>query len=256
MLMAIDAGNTTTEIGLFEGDKLKANFRYITKIARTSDEMAVMYQNFLAFKDIRFSDVTDVIISSVVPDINYSLTSTIIKYFNINPLMVGPGIKTGIKIKTENPKEVGADRIVDAVAAYTLYGGPVMVVNFGTATRFDYITEDAVFGVAITSPGIQISADALWTNAAKLPKIEIEKPKSILASNTITSMQAGLVYGYIGLVEYIIRQVKEETGIEAIKTVACGGYAKVIVPNTKSIDIYNPMLTLMGLKIIYDKNKA
>lgn len=255
MLMVIDAGNTTTEIGLFNGDKLAANFRYITKSTRTSDELAIMFNQFLALKDLNFSDVDDVIISSVVPDINYTLTSAIIKYLNITPLMVGPGIKTGIKIQTENPREVGADRIVDALASYVLYGGPVITVNFGTATRFDYVTQDGVFGIAVTSPGIQISADALWTQAAKLPKIEIEKPKSILASNTVTSMQAGLVYGYIGLVEYIIKQMKTELDREDIKTVACGGYAKIIVPNTKSIDIYDPMLTLKGLKLMYDKNK-
>ncbi len=255
MLIVIDAGNTTTEIGIFREDHLFASFRYITKTARTSDELAVLLHSFLALKKLTFADIDDVIISSVVPDINYALTSAIIKYFDIKPLTVGPGIKTGIKVQTENPKEVGADRIVDALAAYELYGGPVIVINFGTATRYDYITQDGVFGVAVTSPGIQISADALWTQAAKLPKIEIEKPKSILASNTITSMQAGLVYGQIGQVEYIIKCMKEEIGIPDIKTVACGGYAKVIVPNTDVIDIYDPMLTLKGLKLMYDKNK-
>ena len=255
MLVVVDAGNTTTEIGLFKKDQLIGSFRYITKTKRTSDELAVLFQSFLSLKNLSIDDCDDVIISSVVPDINYTLTSAIIKYFGITPMLVGPGIKTGLKVQTENPKEVGADRIVDAIAAYELYGGPIIVLNFGTATRYDYITEDAVFNVAVTSPGIQISADALWTQAAKLPKIEIEKPKSILASNTITSMQAGLVYGYIGQVEYIIKQMKKELGRDDIKTVASGGYAKIIVPNTDVIDVFDPMLSLKGLKILYDKNK-
>jgi type III pantothenate kinase len=255
MLLVIDAGNTTTELGIFDQDQLIGTFRYITKIKRTSDELGIMYQNFLAMKKLVFSDFDAVIISSVVPDINYTLTSVIVKYFNVTPMMVGPGIKTGIRVQTENPKEVGADRIVDALAAYELYGGPIIVVNFGTATRFDYVTEDGIFGIAVTSPGIQISADALWYQAAKLPKIEIEKPKSILASNTVTSMQAGLVYGYIGLVEYILKEMQRELGIDHIKTVACGGYAKIIIPNTQSIEIYDPMLTIKGLKLLYDKNK-
>ena len=169
--------------------------------------------------------------------------------------MVGSGIKTGINVRTDNPKEVGADRIVDAAAAYNLYKCPVIVVNFGTATRYDYVNREGVFSYAVTSPGIQISADALWKGAAKLPKIEIEKPKSILASNTITSMQAGLVYGYIGQVEYVIKKMKEELNTEGIKVVACGGYGKIIYPETDVIDVFDPLLTLKGLKIIYDKNK-
>ena len=143
----------------------------------------------------------------------------------------------------------------DALGAYTLYKGPVIVINFGTATRYDYVTEDGIFNAAVTSPGIKISADALWSKAAKLPKIEIEKPKSILATNTVTSMQAGLVYGYIGQVEYIVKEMKRETKRPDTKVVACGGYAKVILPHTDVIDIHDPMLTIKGLKILYDKNR-
>jgi len=168
--------------------------------------------------------------------------------------MVGPGIRTIISIKCDDPREVGADRIVDAVAAYTIYGGPVIVLNFGTATRYDYVNEKGEFCAAITAPGIQISADALWYNAAKLPQIEIAKPSSILAKNTITSMQAGLVYGQIGATEYIVDQIRQETGTNA-KTVASGGYANLIQPYTNAIDVYDPLLTMKGLEILYDKNR-
>ncbi len=255
MLLVVDAGNTTTEFGIYDGDDFITSFRCMTKVTRTSDELAVLLHNFLTFRSLDFNDIDDVIISSVVPDINYTLTSTFIKYAETTPIMVGPGIKTGIKIKTDNPREVGADRIVDAVSAYTYYGGPVIIANFGTATRYDYVSEDGNFCAAVTSPGIQIAADALWSKAAKLPKIEIEKPDSIMATNTVTSMQAGLVYGYIGQTEYIIAQIKKETGRDDIKTVACGGYAKILLPHTKALNIYDPLLTIKGLKLLYDKNK-
>lgn len=254
-ILAVDVGNTTTEFGLYINDELKNSYRFISKAERTSDEMGFFIKDFLSLNGLDFKDINDAIISSVVPDLNYTLTSTFMKYLNINPIMVGPGIKTGIKIQTENPKEVGSDRIVDALAAYELYKGPVIVVNFGTATRYDYIDENGVFSYAVTSPGIKISADALWTKAAKLPKIEIEKPKSILASNTITSMQAGLVYGYIGQTEYIIKEIRKETGREDAKTVVCGGYAKIILPHTDVLNIYDPLLTMKGLKLLYDKNR-
>lgn len=256
MLIVVDAGNTTTELGLYKEDKLIARYRFMTKQERTSDETAVLLKNFLEMENLSFKDIRHCIISSVVPDINYTLTSTFVRFMKVTPIMVGPGIKTGIRIQTENPKEVGADRIADALSAYTQYGGPVIIVNFGTATRYDYVTENGVFCAAVTSPGIRISADALWSKAAQLPKIEIEKPSSILATNTITSMQAGLVYGYIGQTEYIIRKMKEETGQKDIKTVACGGYANVILPHTDSIDIHDPLLTIKGLKLLYDRNKA
>lgn len=256
MLIVVDAGNTTTAIGIYDKDALTARYRFMTKQERTSDETAVLLKTFLEVEKLTFEDIEDCIISSVVPDINYTLMSTFVKYMNITPIMVGPGIKTGIRIQTENPREVGADRIVDALSAYTQYGGPIIIVNFGTATRYDYVTEDGVFCAAVTSPGIKISADALWSKAAQLPKIEIEKPESILAANTITSMQAGLVYGYIGQTEYIIRKIKEETARSDIKTVACGGYANVIIPHTDVIDIHDPLLTIKGLKMLYDKNKT
>ena len=179
-ILAVDVGNTTTEFGLYIDDELKNSYRFISKEERTSDEMGFFIKDFLSLNNMTFDDIDDAIISSVVPDLNYTLTSTFMKYMNINPIMVGPGIKTGIKVQTENPREVGSDRIVDALAAYEIYGGPVIVVNYGTATRYDYVDENGVFSYAVTSPGIKISADALWTKAAKLPKIEIENPKPFL----------------------------------------------------------------------------
>ena len=187
--------------------------------------------------------------------IMHALNGALVRYLKTPPLIVGPGIKTGIRITSDNPREIGADRIVDAVAAYTLYGGPVLVLDFGTATTYDLVDENGDFGVGITAPGIRISAKALWEDTAKLPEIEIKKPKSILARETITSMQAGLVYGQIGQTEYIVRQVKKEFGREDIKVIATGGLGRIIADETQAIDIYNSALTLEGLRILYEKNK-
>lgn len=254
MLLVVDVGNTTTQLGVFRDENLINDFRYITKQNRTSDEIGALVMNFFSLAKIDADQIDGAIVSSVVPDVNHHLMNAIRKYVKIEPLMVGVGIKTGINVRTDNPKEVGADRIVDAAAAHSIYRKPVIVVNFGTATRYDYIDENGVFSCAATAPGIQISADALWMQAAKLPKIEIVKPESILGRNTITSMQAGLVYGYIGQVEYIVRRMKQEIGRDDIIVVACGGYGKIIYPETDVIDYFDPMLTLKGLKIIHDRN--
>ena len=180
---------------------------------------------------------------------------TIVYNVNENILIIGAGVKTGIRITSENPKEIGPDRIVDVVAAYELYGGPILVLDFGTATTYDLVTEDGCFSVGITAPGIRICAKALWEDTAKLPEIEIRKPDSILARETITSMQAGLVYGQIGQTEYIIQRVRKESGYNNLKVVATGGLGRIITEETEMIDIYNNVLTLEGLRIIYEKNK-
>lgn len=255
MLLVIDVGNTNITLGIFKKEKLLGTFRMTTKQSRTSDEFGILMRLMIQERGLDKDDVHDVIISSVVPDVMYSLNSAIIKYFKTKPLIVGPGIKSGIRIVTDNPKEIGADRIVDVVAAYTLYGGPVLVIDFGTATTYDLVDEKGAFIAGITSPGIEISARALWQDAAKLPKIAIEKPKSILAKETITSMQAGLVYGYIGQTEYIIDKVKEESGLSNLKVIATGGLGKIIADETNRIHIYDNMLTLKGLRIIYEKNR-
>lgn len=230
MLVVIDVGNTNITLGVYDQDELIANFRLTTKLQRTSDEFGITLFSFFQTKNIDPKGVEDVLISSVVPKIMHSLTNAIRKYFNIEPIIVGPGIKTGISVKTENPREVGADRIVDIAAAYHIYGGPALVIDFGTATTYDYVNENGEFEFGVTSPGIEISAQALWTQAAKLPEIEIKKPATIMCRNTITSMQGGLVYGYIGQTEYIIKKVKEAVGKD-IKVVATGGLGRILFIN-------------------------
>ena len=255
MLLVIDVGNTNTEIGAFVGDEIKCSWRFMSKTPRTSDEYAVIFKGFLDNDGFKPSDVDSIIVSSVVPNIMYSMNNGIKKVFNIEPIVVGPGIKTGMPILTSDPAELGADRIVDAVAAYTLYGGPCMVLDFGTATTYDFVNADGAFIAEVTSPGIQISADALFLNAAQLPSIAIVKPPSILTKDTVSSMQAGLVYGYIGQVDYIIRKMLQETGCPDAKVIATGGYARMFLDEVKRIDVVDPQLALKGLKIIYEKNK-
>ena len=242
-------------LGVYEGENLKATFRMMTKTPRTSDEYGVMLTTLLANRGITTDMIEGCIVASVVPDVMHSLTGGILRYIGTKPLIVGPGLKTGIKIVTENPRAIGADRIVDAVAAYEKYGGPVLVIDFGTATTYDLVTVEGHFAAGITAPGIRISSEALWSQAAKLPKIEIQKPKSILAQETISSMQAGLVYGQIGQTEYIIRKVKEESGLADLKVVATGGLGRLISDETETIDVYDSALTLDGLRIIYEKNR-
>lgn len=254
MVLTVDIGNTNITCGIFEGDKVVGTFRMTTNIVRTSDEYGIFIRDALRAKGFEGA-VEGVIISSVVPKIMYSFENGIIKYFNTKPIIVGVGTKTGLKIATAHPTEIGADRIVDAVAAYDLYGGPILVIDYGTATTFDVVSEDGAFVAGITSPGIKLIANALWNGTAKLPEIEIKKPASILAKDTITSMQAGLVYGYIGQTEYIIKKVKEELGVENMRVVATGGLGKLIADETDLIEVYDPDLTLHGLKIIYNKNK-
>lgn len=255
MLLAIDIGNSNITLGVFREKELLGKFRMTTKQPRTSDEYGITLRELLRNQDMDPAEIDAVIIASVVPDIMHSFGSAIIKYFGHKPIVVSAGIKTGIRVATENPRQTGPDRIVDAVAAYRLYGGPVIVVDFGTATTYDLVEPDGTFGIGVTAPGIRTSARALWGGAAMLPEIEIRKPESILAKETISSMQAGLVYGYIGQTEYIIRKLKEESGYVDAKVVATGGLGNIIVNETDSIDYYDPDLTLKGLQFIYEKNR-
>lgn len=254
MILVIDVGNTNITFGVYEGKKLLTTFRMMTKQPRTSDEYGISLRELLRMNQIEREAIDGIIIASVVPNVMHALEGALIRYIGKTPLIVGPGVKTGIKITSDNPREIGPDRIVDAVAGYELYGGPILVLDFGTATTYDLITEDGCFGVGITAPGIRISAKALWEDTAKLPEIEIKKPKSVLARETISSMQAGLVYGQIGQTEYIINQVKKETGYENLKVVATGGLGRIIADETDTIQVYNRDLTLEGLRIIYEKN--
>lgn len=254
MLLVVDVGNTNITLGVFDKEELLTTFRLTTKMARTSDEYGIAICNMIERNGLKVEDIDGIVIASVVPNVMHSFNNAIVKYFGKTPLIVGPGVKTGIKVATENPRQIGADRIVDAVAAHSIYKGPVIVIDFGTATTYDLVSEEGSFVAGITAPGIRTAAEALWEKAAKLPEIEICKPKSILARETISSMQAGLVYGQIGQTEYIVNQMKKECGYENIKTVATGGLGKLIAQETEVIDIYDSMLTLHGLRIIYNKN--
>lgn len=256
MILVVDVGNTNIVIGAMQGTDLIGGWRMTSQTPHSSDEYGILMLEFLRQKNIKASDIDDIIMSCVVPDILYSLSNSFKKYFHMTPIVIGPGLKTGIDIRTDNPKEVGADRIVNVVAGYEHHGGPAVVIDFGTATTYDVVTAKGEFIAGITSPGIRISADSLWERAAQLPKFEIKRPENILdAKNTITSMQAGLVYGYIGQVEYIIKKVQEELGVVELKVIATGGLGKIIQEGTDVIDVYDPLLTLKGLSIIYDKNK-
>ena len=254
MLLTIDVGNTNITFGVFDGKEIRTTFRMMTKTPRTSDEYGIDIWDLVDYNGVRPDLIHHAIISSVVPAVMHSLSSAIIKYFKITPIIVGPGIKTGIRIVTGNPGQIGADRIVDAVGALE-YGGPVIAIDFGTATTYDLIDKDGAFLTGITAPGIRMSAKALWEDTAKLPEIEIKKPASIMAKDTIESMQAGLIYGQIGQTEYIIKNLKEASGLSDVSVIATGGLGRIISAETDMIDRYDPNLTLVGMRLIYEKNR-
>ena len=261
MLLAFDVGNTNIVLGVFKGKKLIQNWRMETDKDKSADEYGMLINQLFKYHNLNTADVKDVIISTVVPSISYTLQHLSIKYFNIRAIEVGPGIKTGMVIKYDNPKQVGADRIVNAVAAYHKYGGPLIVIDFGTATTFCCITEKCEYIGGTIAPGIKISSDALFEKTAKLPRVELIAPGHVICRNTIESMQSGLVYGHMGVADYIIRKMKDEylnmTGGDASKVtvVATGGLATMISHGVDSIDHVDRLLTLEGLQIIYEKNK-
>ncbi len=255
MILVADIGNTNMTMGVYDGENLKTTFRLMTGTPHTSDEYGILITQILQNNGIDAKQMEGAVVASVVPTVMHALQGALTRYLGVKPLIVGPGVKTGIRITTEDPRAIGADRIVDAVAAYEKYGGPVLVIDFGTATTYDLITADGCFTAGITAPGIRISSEALWLRTAKLPEIEIRKPKSILAQETVSSMQAGLVYGQIGQTEYIIQKVCEESGLQDMKVVATGGLGRLISEETDMIQIYDPALTLEGLRVIYEKNK-
>lgn len=258
MLLVFDVGNTNIVLGVFEGDRLLVDWRMSTNIPRTADEYGISVINLFDKAELDYRDVDATIVSSVVPNIMYSLEHMIRKYFRVEPIIVGPGVKTGINIKYDNPKEVGADRIVNAVAAHEKYKKPLIIIDFGTATTFCAVGANGdYYGGAIT-PGIKISADALFERAAKLPRIELVKPNTVICKNTVQSMQAGIIYGYIGQVDYIVKRMKSEMkrlGEDNPFVVATGGLSKLIASESTTIDKIDPYLTLEGLRIIYEKNK-
>lgn len=255
MLLAIDVGNTNITCGVFDGENIATSFRITTKIPRTSDEYGMMMTELIEKNHLAVAEIKDAIICSVVPNVMHSLQSALIKYFGITPFVIETGTKTGIRVVTPNPQQIGADRIVDAAAAYGIYGGPVIVIDFGTATTYDLVDESGSFLGGVTAPGIRISAKALWEDAAKLPEIEIRKPAAVLGKDTISSMQSGLVYGQIGQTEYIIRRIKEENNVPNAKVVVTGGLGRIIAGETELVDIYDADLTLKGIYRIYAKQK-
>ncbi len=255
MLLTIDVGNTNITLGVYDKDSLAASFRMTTKMQRTSDELGLTISQLLLTRRLDPGRVDAIIISSVVPKIMHSLRNAIRKTWEIEPLIVGPDIKTGIHLHTDNPKSVGADRIVNTAAAHHLYPGQnCLVLDFGTATTYDYVDADGNFSYTIIQPGLEISAQALFTMAAKLPEVEIQKPASVLGYNTVTGMQSGIVYGYIGSVEYIIKKVREELQTD-FTVIATGGLGRVIAQETDMIHVYDADLAFKGMKILYELNK-
>jgi type III pantothenate kinase len=255
MLLVVDVGNTNIVLGLFNNDEPVNFWRLSTDKDKTSDEYSILIHQLFQYNNLNIKDVKDVIISTVVPNIMYSFEHAIRKLFSIEPLIVGPGVKTGMNIKYDNPKQVGSDRIVNAVAAYEKYGGPLIIVDFGTATTFCAVSKEGDYLGGSISPGMKISSDALFQRAAKLPRVELVKPYKVICKNTVSSMQAGIIYGYVGLVEYIVKKMKVELKSMDIKVIATGGLSTLIAEETDCIQVVDRFITLEGLKIIYDRNK-
>ncbi|MDD4296741.1 MAG: type III pantothenate kinase [Ruminiclostridium sp.] len=254
MLVAIDVGNTSTTIGLFMENELKYHWRISTDCKKTSDEIGMMLLSLFQHANEDYRLIKDVIICTVVPTITHSLVNAVKKYLKKEPLLVGPGTKTGINIKYENPREVGADKIVNTVGAIKLYGSPLIIVDFGTATTFCAINGNKDYLGGIICPGIKISAEALFEKASKLPRVELMEPKRVIGRNTVTSMQSGMFYGYVGQVEYLVEETKKEMREENIKVIATGGLARLIASRCKCVDEVNRLLTMHGLMEVYNIN--
>lgn len=255
MILAIDVGNTNIVVALFDGEELKNSWRISTDKNKTSDEIGITLCQLTEHSGISAEQIEDVIISSVVPPIMHSLCNAIRKYIKCEPMVVGPGVKTGLNIKYDNPKEVGADRIVNAVGAIHKYGKPLILVDFGTATTFCAIDRNGDYLGGVIAPGVKVSMNALFERAAKLPRVEIKKPQTAIGRNTISSMQSGAVYGQAGQVDRIVAEIKKELNEDDVKVIATGGLSVLIAPESDSIDFVDKTLTLDGLRIIYDMNK-
>ena len=254
MLLAIDIGNTNVVLGVFDGEKLVENWRVGTNAQITPDEYAMIFKDLFNFAKLEFKQVTGVIISTVVPPLLPVMTEMSRKYFHIEPMVVTHELKTGITIRYDNPKEVGADRIVNAAAAYQLFGGPLIIVDFGTATTFCAVTKSGDYLGGAICPGIKISAEALFQRASKLPRVELIKPAKVIGADTISAMQAGIIYGYAGLVDGIVTRMKKELSGNT-KVVATGGLAELVSPETTSIEEIKPQLTLEGLRFLFEINR-
>ncbi len=258
MILCIDVGNTNVKCAVFDGNELKFSFRMATDLKCTSDEYGLKLTSMLQFQHISPDEITGGIFSSVVPSLDYTIEHALNIYVGIKPLQLAPGLKSGLNIRVDNPKEVGADRIVNNVSAIKRYGQnkPMIVVDFGTATTFNVISEKYEFIGGVIAPGIKGSMDSLVNGTAKLPRVEIEAPKSIIAKNTVTNMQAGIVFGFAGMVEYIVKKIKKELGTSDVLTIATGGFSEIMAKETSCIDVVDKMLTLNGLKYLYDLNRT
>ena len=256
MLLVFDIGNSNIVLGTYEGKKLLRHWRISTDRQKTGDEYGMLMNNLFHYQGIRMTDIDAIIISSVVPPLMVPMIKMCERYFHIHPLVVGPGIKTGIRLKYENPREIGADRIVNVVGAYEQYGGPLIVIDIGTATTFDVVADNGDFLGGVIAPGLGSSADALFQRAAKLPRIELVTPKNVISRNTIAGMQAGIIFGYVGQIDEIVNRIKEELNEKNVKVIATGGLATLIAKSSKTIDIVDPMLKLKGLLVLYEKDIA
>jgi len=254
MLLVLDIANTNIKIGMFDGDKLKATWRISTGVQRMADEYAVMLSNLLKHQGIDFKDIKKGAMSCVVPPLLTTFNELFERYFNIEPLIVGPGVKTGVRIRYPNPREVGSDLIANAAAALHLYKPPIIVVALGTATAFAIVSKGGDYVGGVIAPGLGISAEALYTRTAALPRVELARPKKVIGDSTMAAMQSGLIFGWVGLIEGILRRIQEELG-EKTTVVATGGFAGILAKETKSIDVVNPELTLIGIKVIHDLNR-
>jgi type III pantothenate kinase len=254
MLLVLDIGNTNVTLGVFEGEKLHATWRMATVVNKMSDEYAALLIALMHHHELEASDINEIAICSVVPPLITTFTELSEKYFNTTPLVVGAGIKTGVRIRMDNPREVGADRIADAAAAHHLYEGPLVVIDLGTATTFGIVSKEGDYIGGIVATGIATAAEALFSRTAQLPRVELAHPKHVIGTNTVAAIQSGIIYGYASLVEGMIARIQGELG-EKATVVATGGYARLIANETDVIDIVNPDLTLVGLRLIYRMNR-
>jgi len=255
MLLAADIGNTNIILGVFDDAKLKATWRLATGVHRMPDEYATLLLNLFDRQGLAASQITDAVLSSVVPPLVGVFEEVCRRYLDVSPLVVGAGVKTGVRICMDNPREVGADRIVNAVAAHHLYGGAVIVIDFGTATTFDVVSEEGDYLGGAIAPGIAIATEALFARTAALPRVELSHPEQTIGRNTVAAMRSGIVFGYVGLIEGIVARIQTELASKA-KVVATGGYAELLAQETSIIEVVNPDLTLIGLRLIHEMNRT